>query len=76
MSTSLVFSILSAIYSFNQFEVQHQFLVLLSPNCYIGPSIKYVRKTFRKTNISNPQIRTRPCAYQKVRNVGFSENFA
>ena len=26
-----------------------------------GPSIKYVRKIFRKTNISNPLIRTRTC---------------
>ena len=31
---------------------------------------------FRKTNISNPLIRTRTCAYQGVRNVSFSENFA
>ena len=35
----------------------------------------YVRKIFPKTNISNPLIRTRTCAYQKVRNVSFSENF-
>ena len=28
-----------------------------------------------KTNISNPLIRTRMCAYQRVRNVSFSENF-
>ena len=41
-----------------------------------GPSIKYVRKIFGKTNISNPLIRTRTCAYQEVRNVSFSENFA
>ena len=41
-----------------------------------GPSIKYARKIFRKTNISNPLIRTRTCAYQEVRNVSFSENFA
>ena len=33
-----------------------------------GPSIKYVRKIFQKTNIS--------CAYQGVRNASFSENFA
>ena len=39
-------------------------------------SIKYVRNIFRKTNISNPLIRTRTCAYQEVRNVSFSENFA
>ena len=36
-----------------------------------GPSIKYVRKIFRKTNISNPLKRTRTCAYQGVRNVSF-----
>ena len=41
-----------------------------------GPSIKYIRKIFRKTNISNRLIRTRTCAYQGVRNVSFSENFA
>ena len=38
-----------------------------------GSSIKYVRKISRKTNISNPLIRT--CAYQGVRNVSFWENF-
>ena len=36
----------------------------------------YVRKIFRKTNISYPLIHTRACAYQGVRNVSFSENFA
>ena len=41
-----------------------------------GPSIKWVRKIFRKTNSSNPLIRIRTCAYQGVRNVSFSENFA
>ena len=41
-----------------------------------GSSIKYVRKIFRKTNISKPLIRTGTCAYQGVRNVIFSENFA
>ena len=39
-------------------------------------SINYVRKIFRETNISNPLILTRTCAYQEVRNVSFSENFA
>ena len=52
-----------------------------SIKCYspMGPketSIKYVRKIFRKTNISNPVIRTRTYAYEAVRNVNFSENFA
>ena len=42
-------------------------------NVLKGPSIKCVCKILRKTNISNPLIRTRTCAYQKVRNVGFSE---
>ena len=41
-----------------------------------GSSIEYARKIFRKTNISYPLIRTRTCAYQGVRNVSFSENFA
>ena len=40
-----------------------------------GPYIKYVLKFFRKTNISNPLIRTRTCAYQGVRNVSFPESF-
>ena len=34
-------------------------------------SIKYVRKIFRKTNISYPLILTRTCAYQEVRKVIF-----
>ena len=33
-------------------------------------------KQFRKTNISYPLIQIRKCAYQGVRNVSFSENFA
>ena len=38
--------------------------------------IKYIRKTFRKTSISNHLIRTRKCVYQGIRNVSFAENFA
>ena len=41
-----------------------------------GSSIKYVRKIFRKTNISNLLIGTRTCAYQGVRDISFSWNFA
>ena len=41
-----------------------------------GSLIYYVRKIFRKTNISYTLIRTHLCAYQGVRNVSFSENFA
>ena len=41
-----------------------------------GSSIKFVREIFRKTNISNPLILTSTCAYQGVRKVSFSENFA
>ena len=39
-------------------------------------SINYVRKIFRKTNVSNPLIRTRTCANEGVRNVSFLEYFA
>ena len=35
-------------------------------------SIKYMRKIFGKTSISNPLIRTSVCAYQVARNVSFS----
>ena len=45
-------------------------------NKSMASSIKYVRKIFRKSNISNPRIRTRMCAYLGVRNVDFSEIFA
>ena len=41
----------------------------------MGSSIKYVRKIFRKTNISNSLIRTHTYAHHGVRNVSFSENF-
>ena len=37
---------------------------------------KYVRTIFCKTKIFNPLLRTHMCAYQEVRNVSFSENFA
>ena len=37
---------------------------LANPFHALGPSIKYVCKIFRKTNISNLLIRTRTCAYQ------------
>ena len=42
----------------------------------LGSSIQHVHKIFRKTNIYYPLIRTRTCAYQRVRNVSFPENFA
>ena len=48
----------------------------LPPLIQKGSPIKYVRIIFRKTNISNPLIRTHTCAYQGIRNVSFSENFA
>ena len=37
---------------------------------------KYVGKIFQKTNISNLLTHRRTCAYQGVRNVNFSKNFA
>ena len=49
---------------------------LIQSETHWGLFIKYVRKIFRKTNISNPLIRTRTCAYQGVRNVSSSENFS
>ena len=45
-------------------------------NVLLEYSFKYVRKIFRKTNISYPLICTRTYAYQGVKNVSFSENFA
>ena len=39
-------------------------------------SIKYVSKIFRKTIISNHLIRISTCAFQGVRKVSFSKNFA
>ena len=45
-------------------------------NSSTGLLISYVRKIFRKTNISYPLIRTHTYAYQGVRNFSFSEYFA
>ena len=39
-------------------------------------SFSTYKNFFRKTNISYPLMRRRTCAYQGVRNVSFSENFA
>ena len=41
----------------------------------MGPSIQYVRKVLRKTNICYPLIRTSTCRYQEARNTSFSKNF-
>ena len=49
---------------------------LFPQNIKQGSSIKCVRKIFQKTNISNPLIRTRTCAYLGVRKINFSEYFA
>ena len=42
----------------------------------IGVIHQVCTQIFRKTNISNLLIHTRTCAYQEVRNVSFSEDFA
>ena len=55
--------------------VSYMFQSRQHANC-LGSSIKCVCKIVRKTNISNPLTRTRRCAYQRVRSVSFSENFA
>ena len=65
----------------NEFNIYAIFLLKLdfahfNGHFHSGSSIKHKRKIFRKTNISNPLIRIRTCAYQGVRNVSFSENFA
>ena len=41
----------------------------------MGPSIKYVRKIYRKSNISYYLIRARAYAYQRVQNAIFLVNF-
>ena len=41
-----------------------------------GHPLSTYAKFSETTNISKPLIRTRMCAYQGVRNVSFSENFA
>ena len=51
------------------------FMVLLADITY-GAILLYVRKFFRKTNTSYPLVCTRMFAYEGVRNVSFSENFA
>ena len=77
----------SVIYLWQQlatFFENHLILPALTPQTALfglGPSIKYVRKIFRKTNISTPPdkhtyvsntlIHTRTCTYQGVRNVTF-----
>ena len=54
------------------------FIYFLSNQWFVNTMdiIHYIRNIFRKTNISYPQIRTRTYAYQGVRNISFSENFA
>ena len=69
-----VFKITSRRLDREQFITLKTFSKLLKT--YLGPSIKYVRKIFLKSKISYPLIRTRTCAYQGVRNVGFLKNFA
>ena len=41
-----------------------------------GSPFQWVRKIFRKTNISHLEIVTSTCTYQGLRNVSFSKNFA
>ena len=41
-----------------------------------GSTISKNKNIFQKTNISYPLIRTRMCAYEGVRKVSFSKNFA
>ena len=59
----------------NHFRPCFLFISLKTPKSHLASFILYVRKISRKTNIY-PVIRTCTCAYQVVRNVSFSENFA
>ena len=63
--------------SFETVQIKHLFILFQRANIR-GSSIKCVHKIIRKTNISNPLILTRTCAYQGGggTNVSFSENFA
>ena len=45
-------------------------LIKLEESLIVGNKAK--ERIFRKTNISYPLIRTRTCAYQRIRNVSFS----
>ena len=56
-------------------EAWHVLNTPLNILCPKRSSIYNVRKIFQKTNISDPLIRTRTCAYQGVRIVYFLENF-
>ena len=56
-------------------QVNAVFMVLLA-NITYGAILLYVRKFLRKTNISYLLVCTRMFAYEGVRNVSFSENFA
>ena len=68
-------------------EVTYHEIMVLSGSLIVGnkPKVriskrvfqeKKARQIFRKTKISYPLIRTRTCAYQRLRNCGFSENLA
>ena len=56
-------------FSNNFFELEVNYFVMLEK--WILMDIKYACKIFRETNISNPLIRTRTCAYQGVKNDSF-----
>ena len=61
---------------FGLVQLESSWLVIICLKNDWRSSVKYVRKIYRKTNISNPLIRTSACGYQEVRNVSFPENFA
>ena len=60
------------VYSFPRRFLSCAFIELSAVFSY---SIYYVRKIFRKTNISYPLMRTRTCWYEGVRNNDFLENY-
>ena len=54
----------SVLARFTNIKLQFWSNLLSKHNLNNELSIKYVRKIFRKINISNPMIRTRTCVYQ------------
>ena len=57
-------------------KITQKITLELSLRITLGLFNYYVRKIFRKTNIFYPLIPTRACAYQWVKNISFSDNFA
>ena len=79
VETQVQYSCISVFHRLRAYLNQHydSLIIILNKLRVLQKSfIYYIHKHFRKTNISYPLILKRTCAYQGVRNVSFSENFA